>query len=129
MKEENKSLIYELFEGIEKKARDKKKFFKLSRSARFRHQNGRMLDMFLIYLSDDNISLFLVDVKTKVEVNVLDIDSYQYWDMTYEQACEIYDDILEESIVSKEDLKENGKRKDERNAYRLREWETKGSRT
>lgn len=104
MQEENKNLIDKLFTSIEQRVKDREKSNKLSKCTRIRHQNGRMLDVFLLYLSDNTASISFVDVETKVEVSTVDIRNpdLQRLNLIYEEACEIYDEILKKSEVVKE---------------------------
>ena len=108
MKEENKNLIDELFTTIEQRVKASKKSNELSKYTRIRHQNGRLLDVFLLYLSGDTASISFIDVETKVEVSTMDIRNpdLRRLNLTYEEACEIYDEILERSEVVKEKGKE-----------------------
>ena len=112
MQEENKNLIDKLFTSIEQRVKDYEKSNKLSKHARIRHQNGRILDMFLLYLSSNTASISFVDVETKVEVSTIDIHEpdLRYLDLTYEKACGIYDEILKRSEVVEADIKNVVKR-------------------
>ena len=100
---ENKMLIEKLFDSMERKIKNRELSDKLSKCARLRHKNGRLLDVFLLYLSDGKASIAFVDVKTKVEISTIDIldSDLQYPNLTYEEACEIYDNILKVSVISK----------------------------
>ena len=107
MKEENKNLIDKLFTSIEQRVKDSEKSNKLSKYARIRHQNGRLLDVFLLYLSDNTASISFIDVETKVEVSTVDKrePDLRYLNLTYEEACGIYDEILKRSEVMEEKIK------------------------
>ena len=98
---ENKNLIDKLFTSIEQRVKDREISNKLSKCTRIRHQNGRILDVFLLYLSDNTASISFVDVETKVEVSTVDIrePDLQRLNLTYEEACKIYDEILKRSEV------------------------------
>ena len=102
-KEENKDLINKLFTSIEQRVKDREKSYKLSKCTRIRHQNGRLLDAFLLYLSGDTASISFIDVETKVEVSTMDIrePDLRRLNLTYEEACGIYDEILKRSEVVK----------------------------
>ena len=108
MKEEDKDLIDNLFMSIEQRVKDREKSNKLSKCTRIRHQNGRLLDVFLLYLTDNTASISFVDVETKVEVSTVDVcnPDLQRLNLTYEEACEIYDEILKRSKIVKEKGKE-----------------------
>ena len=101
---ENKNLIDKLFTTIEQRVKDREKSNKLSKYARIRYQNGRLLDVFLLYLSSNNASISFVDVETKVEVSTVDIRNpdLRRLNLTYEEACEIYEEILGKSEVVKD---------------------------
>lgn len=107
MQEENKNLIDKLFTSIEQRVKDYEKSNKLSKCIRIRYQNGRILDVFLLYLSNDTASISFVDVETKVEVSTVDIHKpdLRCLNLTYEKACEIYDEILKRSEVVEADIK------------------------
>ena len=104
MQEENRNLIDKLFTSIEQRVKDRMKSRRLSKYARIRHKNGRILDAFLLYLSDDTASISFVDVETKVEVSTTDIrePDLRCLNLTYNEACEIYNEILKRSEVVKE---------------------------
>ena len=99
IKEENKNLINKLFTSIEQRVKDHEKSNRLSKYARIRHKNGRLLDVFLLYLSDNTASISFIDVETKVEVSTVDIreQDLRRLNLTYEKACEIYNEILKRS--------------------------------
>lgn len=98
-KKENKDLIDKLFTSIEQRVKDREKSNKLSKSTRIR-QNGRILDVFLLYLSDNTASISFVDVGTKVEVSTVDVREPDLrLNLTYKEACDIYDEILKRSEV------------------------------
>ena len=107
-KEENKELIDKLFTNIEERTKEREKSYGLSKRTRIRHQNGRILDVILLYLPKNCASISFVDVKTKVEVSTIDIRNpeLRYLYLTYEKACEIYDEILKSSeIVEEKEVK------------------------
>ena len=112
MKEESKNLINELFASIEQRVKDREKSNKLSKCTRIRYKNGRILDVFLLYLSDNTASISFTDVETKVEVSTVDIrePDLRRLNLTYEEACEIYDEILKRSKVVEDDIKNVVKR-------------------
>ena len=100
----NKELIDKLFTSIEQRTKERKKSYKLSKRTRIRHQNGRILDVILLYLSKNYASISFVDIETKVEVSTIDIHNpdLRYLYLTYEEASEIYDEILKSSEIVKE---------------------------
>lgn len=100
MNEEIENLIDKLFVGVEKRVKEHKEAI-LSKGTRIRHQNGRILDVYLVLLSGNTASIVLVDVKSKVEISAVDIhkQDLQYLSLTYEEACEIYDEILKRNGV------------------------------
>lgn len=104
MQTENKNLINGLFTSIDQRVKDREKSNKQSKCTRIRHKNGRLLDVFLLYLSDNTASISFVDVETEVEVSTVDIHipELQRLNLTYEEACKIYDEILVRSEVVKE---------------------------
>ena len=81
--------------------KDREKSNNLSKYTRIRHKNGRLLDVFLLYLSNNTASISFIDVETKVEVSTVDIreSELQRLNLTYGEACEIYDEILKRSEV------------------------------
>ena len=103
-KEENKELIDKLFTSVEERAKEREKSHKLSKRTRIRDKNERVLDVILLYLSKDCAAISFVDVKTKVEVSTIDIRNpeLRYLYLTYEKACEIYDEILKSSEIVEE---------------------------
>ena len=108
---ESKEIINKLFTSIEERTKEREKSYKLSKRTRIRHQSGRILDVILLYLSENCASISFVDVKTKVEVSTIDIHNpeLRYLYLTYEEANEIYDEILSSSevIEKKKDVKVN----------------------
>ena len=107
LKEEDIILIDKLFTHIEEKIEKREGSIKLSKGARIRHKNGRMLDVFLLYLTKNFATISFVDVKTKVEVSTVDIHNkdLQCLNLTYEKASKIYDEIIKSSIVIEANLK------------------------
>ena len=101
MKEEDKDLIDNLFTSIEQRVKDREKSNELSKCTRIRYQNGRILDVFLLYLFDNTVSISFVDVETKVEVSTMDIRNpdLRRLNLSYEEACGIYDEILKRSEI------------------------------
>jgi hypothetical protein len=101
--EEDKDLIDNLFASIEQRVKDREKSNNLSKYTRIRHQNGRLLDVFLLYLSNNTASISFVDVETKVEVSTVDVRNpdLRRLNLTYGEAYEIYDEILKRSEVVK----------------------------
>ena len=104
MKEEDKDLIDNLFSSIEQRVKDREKSNRLFKYTRIRHKNGRLLDVFLLYLSNNTASISFVDVETKVEVSTVDIRNpdLRRLNLTYGEASEIYDEILKRSEIVKE---------------------------
>lgn len=110
MKEENKDIIDKLFSSIEKRVKDHhEESYNLSKGSRIRHQNGRIIDIFLIALSNNTATISFVDRETKVEISTVDIldKDLRHPNLTYKEACEIYDEILERSEVVIVDLKKH----------------------
>ena len=102
MKEENKDLIDKLFDGIEEEVIARKIARKLSKCTRIRLQNGRIVDMFLLALSDDTASISLIDIETKAEISTVDLrrKGLQYVNLKYKKACEIYNEILDRDDIA-----------------------------
>ena len=101
---ENRELIDKLLTSVEERAKEREKSRKLSKRIRIRHQNGRILDVILLYLSKGCAAISFVDVETKVEVSTIDIHNpeLRYLYLTYEKASEIYDEILKNSEIVEE---------------------------
>lgn len=97
MKNENKDLINKLFDGIEEKVIAYEIAHKLSKWTRVRLQNGRIIDVFLLALSDDTAAISFIDVETKVEICTVDLrrKGLQLINLKYKKACEIYNEILD----------------------------------
>ena len=102
-------LIDRLFARIVKRGEEREETIKLSKGARIKHR-GQVLEVYLIPrlpLSDGTATITIHDVNTNVEVSTLDLydPNMRYLDLTYGNACEIYDKILERSEVIEVDLK------------------------
>ena len=72
------------------------------------HKNqASKLDVFLLYLTDNTTSISFIDVETKVEVSTVDIRNpdLRRLNLTYEKACEIYDEVLKRSEIVEADKK------------------------
>lgn len=105
--EENKDLIDKLFARVEEKVKEHEIAHNLSKGSRIRHRNGRVLDVYLLALSDNTAAISFVDTKTRVEACTVDTrdKNLRYLDLTYEKACEIYDEILDRNEIVTFDLK------------------------
>ena len=102
MKNENKDLIGKLFDGIEEKVIAHEIAQKLSKCTRVRLKNGRIIDIFLLALSDDTAAISLIDIKTEAEVCTVDVrrKDLQYVNLKYKKACEIYNEILDRDDIT-----------------------------
>lgn len=107
--ERKNALVGKLLLSLGKRVLDHERRSKLCKHSRIRYHNGRVIDVFLLALSNETASVSIIDTLTQVEVSTMDINDkdLQLLNLTYKEASEIYDEILDGSKIAKEMKKEN----------------------